>query len=70
LRSVRPARTRRADARSHGFGIVEGGQKLAGLLIFVNDIHALGLKTAQGLIFTDPWYWDQNDTNRAFAVGC
>ncbi len=49
------------------FGIVESGQKLAGLLIFVNDIHALGLKTAQGLIFTDPWYWDQNDTNRAFA---
>src|SRR6476619_748128 len=49
------------------FGIVEGGQKLAGLLIFVTDIHALGLKTAQGLIFTDPWYWDQNDANRAFA---
>jgi branched-chain amino acid transport system substrate-binding protein len=49
------------------FGIVEGGQKLAGLLIFINDIHALGLKTAQGLIFTDPWYWDQSDTNRAFA---
>jgi branched-chain amino acid transport system substrate-binding protein len=49
------------------FGIVEGGQKLAGLLIFINDVHALGLKTAQGLIFTDPWYWDQNDTNRAFA---
>jgi branched-chain amino acid transport system substrate-binding protein len=49
------------------FGIVEGGQKLAGLLIFINDIHALGLKTAQGLIFTDPWYWDQNDANRAFA---
>jgi branched-chain amino acid transport system substrate-binding protein len=49
------------------FGIVEGGQKLAGLLIFIIDIHALGLKTAQGLIFTDPWYWDQNDTNRAFA---
>jgi branched-chain amino acid transport system substrate-binding protein len=49
------------------FGIVQGGQKLAGLLIFINDVHALGLKTAQGLIFTDPWYWDQNDTNRAFA---
>ena len=49
------------------FGIVEGGQMLAGLLIFVTDIHALGLKTAQGLIFTDPWYWDQNDTNRAIA---
>src|SRR2546421_811477 len=49
------------------FGIVEGGQKLAGLLVFITDIHALGLKTAQGLIFTDPWYWDQNDANRAFA---
>ncbi|PWT93376.1 MAG: ABC transporter permease [Proteobacteria bacterium] len=49
------------------FGITQGGQKLAGLLIFITDIHALGLKTAQGLIFTDPWYWDQNDTNRAFA---
>ena len=50
------------------FGIVQGGQKLAGLLIFITDIHALGLKTAQGLIFTDPWYWDQNDANRAFAT--
>ena len=49
------------------FGIVPGGQKLAGLLIFITDIHALGLKTAQGLIFTDPWYWDQNEANRAFA---
>jgi branched-chain amino acid transport system substrate-binding protein len=49
------------------FGIVQGGQKLAGLLIFITDIHALGLKTAQGLIFTDPWYWDQNEANRAFA---
>jgi branched-chain amino acid transport system substrate-binding protein len=49
------------------FGIVQGGQKLAGLLIFITDIHALGLKTAQGLIFTDPWYWDQNDTNRTFS---
>src|SRR6476659_1510219 len=49
------------------FGIVQGGQKLAGLLIFITDIHSLGLKTAQGLIFTDPWYWDQNDANRAFA---
>lgn len=49
------------------FGIVAGGQTLAGLLIFVADIHSLGLKTAQGLIFTDPWYWNQNDTNRAIA---
>jgi branched-chain amino acid transport system substrate-binding protein len=49
------------------FGIVQGGQKLAGLLIFITDVHSLGLKTAQGLVFTAPWYWDQNDTNRAFA---
>src|SRR3974390_1276342 len=49
------------------FGIVKGGQSLAGLLVFITDIHSLGLKTAQGLIFTDPWYWDQNDTNRAIA---
>jgi branched-chain amino acid transport system substrate-binding protein len=49
------------------FGIVQGGQKLACLLIFLTDIHSLGLKTAQGLVFTAPWYWDQNDTNRAFG---
>ena len=49
------------------FGIVSGGQNLAGLLVFITDVHALGLKTAQGLIFTEAWYWDTNDTNRAFA---
>jgi branched-chain amino acid transport system substrate-binding protein len=49
------------------FGIVEGGQNLAGLLVFISDVHALGLKTAQGLIFTEAWYWDMNDNNRAFA---
>jgi branched-chain amino acid transport system substrate-binding protein len=49
------------------FGIVEGGQNLAGLLVFITDVHALGLKTAQGLIFTEAWYWDTNDANRAFA---
>jgi branched-chain amino acid transport system substrate-binding protein len=49
------------------FGIVQGGQKLAGLLIFLTDVHSLGLKTAQGLVFTAPWYWDQNDANRAFG---
>ena len=35
--------------------------------MFLTDVHALGLKTAQGLIFTEAWYWDQNDANRAFA---
>ena len=49
------------------FGIVQGGQNLAGLLVFITDVHALGLKTAQGLIFTEAWYWDANDANRAFA---
>jgi branched-chain amino acid transport system substrate-binding protein len=49
------------------FGIVKGGQNLAGLLVFLTDVHSLGLPTAQGLIFTEAWYWDMNDTNRAFA---
>ena len=49
------------------FGIVKGGQSLAGLLVFVNDVHALGLPTAQGLIMTEAWYWDLNDANREFA---
>jgi branched-chain amino acid transport system substrate-binding protein len=49
------------------FGIVQGGQNLAGLLVFITDVHALGLKTAQGLIFTEAWYWDTTDANRAFA---
>src|SRR5919109_1777221 len=49
------------------FGIVQAGQKLAALLMFLTDVHAIGLKTAQGLIFTEAWYWDLNDNNRAFA---
>jgi branched-chain amino acid transport system substrate-binding protein len=49
------------------FGIVSAGQNLAGLLVFITDVHALGLKTAQGLIFTEAWYWDTSDANRAFA---
>src|ERR1700704_4698851 len=49
------------------FGIVRSGQSLAGLLVFINDVHALGLRTAQGLIFTESFYWDRNDASRAFA---
>lgn len=49
------------------FGIVAGGQKLAGLLVLITDIHTLGLKTAQGLLFTEAYYWDQNDETRAFS---
>lgn len=61
------ADTTNAIKQASEFGIVAGGQNLAGLLVFITDVHALGLKTAQGLIFTEAWYWDQNDTNRAFA---
>src|SRR3954449_2518143 len=49
------------------FGIVKGGQKLAGLLVFVTDVHSLGLERAQGLNLTEAFYWDLNDKTRAFA---
>src|SRR6202167_3956117 len=49
------------------FGIVSGGQKLAALLLFISDVHSLGLATAQGLSFTETFYWDMNDQSRAFA---
>jgi branched-chain amino acid transport system substrate-binding protein len=49
------------------FGIVRGGQNLAGLLVFLSDVHGLGLDKAQGLIFTETFYWDMNDNTRAFA---
>jgi branched-chain amino acid transport system substrate-binding protein len=49
------------------FGITQGGQSLAGLLVFITDVHALGLPTAQGLVLTEAFYWDQNDASRAFA---
>jgi len=49
------------------FGIVKGGQKMAGLLIFISDIHALGLQTAQGLLLSEGFYWDRDDQTRAFS---
>ena len=49
------------------FGIVKGGQKFAGLLVFASDINALGLDIAQGLIFTETFYWDMNDQTRAWT---
>jgi branched-chain amino acid transport system substrate-binding protein len=49
------------------FGIVAGGQKLAGLLVFISDVNALGLQTAQGLVLTEAFYWDQNDATRAWS---
>ncbi len=49
------------------FGIVQGGQTLAGLLVFLTDVHSLGLKTAQGLVLTEAFYWDKDEGTRAFA---
>ena len=61
------ADTTNAIKQAAEFGITQKGQNLACLLVFLTDVHSLGLKTAQGLIFTEAWYWDMNDTNRAFA---
>jgi branched-chain amino acid transport system substrate-binding protein len=49
------------------FGVTQGGQKLAGLLVFASDVKALGLKTAQGLVLTEAFYWDLNDQTREFS---
>jgi len=49
------------------FGIVAGGQKLAGLLLTLAEVHGLGLQAAQGLVLTEGFYWDQNDKTRAFS---
>jgi branched-chain amino acid transport system substrate-binding protein len=59
--------TTNAIKQAAEFGIVSGGQKLAALLLFVNDVHSLGLKTAQGLSFTESFYWDMNDQTRAWS---
>ncbi|MHC2326601.1 branched-chain amino acid transport system substrate-binding protein [Bradyrhizobium diazoefficiens] len=56
--------TTNAIKQAAEFGIVAGGQKLAALLLFINDVHSLGLKTAQGLTFTESFYWDLNDQTR------
>ncbi len=49
------------------FGIVSSGQKLAGLLLTLSEVHGLGLQAAQGLVLTEGFYWDQNDKTRAFS---
>jgi branched-chain amino acid transport system substrate-binding protein len=59
--------TTNAIKQAAEFGIVQGGQKLAALLLFINDVHALGLKTAQGLTFTESFYWDLNDNTREWS---
>jgi branched-chain amino acid transport system substrate-binding protein len=49
------------------FGIVKGGQKLAGLLMTLSEVHGLGLEAAQGLVLTEGFYWDHDDRSRAFS---
>jgi branched-chain amino acid transport system substrate-binding protein len=49
------------------FGIVKGGQKIAGLLVFVNDVNSLGLEVAQGMLLTNAFYWDRDDATRAWS---
>jgi len=61
------ADTTNAIKQAAEFGIVKGGQKLAGLLVFISDVHALGLDKAQGLNITTTFYWDHNDQTRAWA---
>ena len=53
--------------QAHEFGLIAGGQKLAALLLFITDVHALGLDVAQGLSLTSTFYWDLNDGTRAFS---
>lgn len=49
------------------FGITRRGQRLAAMLIFINNVHAMGLNSAQGLVLTETFYWDLNDRTRAFT---
>jgi branched-chain amino acid transport system substrate-binding protein len=49
------------------FGITQAGQNLAGLLVFITDVNALGLETAQGLVLTESFYWDLNDDTREWS---
>jgi branched-chain amino acid transport system substrate-binding protein len=50
------------------FGLTASGIKLAGLLVFITDVHSLGIQTAQGLVVTEAFYWDLNDGTRAFST--
>jgi branched-chain amino acid transport system substrate-binding protein len=59
--------TIKAIKQASEFGIIQGGQKLAGMLLFISDIHSLGLKTAQGLQLTTAFYWDLNEQTRSFG---
>jgi branched-chain amino acid transport system substrate-binding protein len=56
-----------AIKQANEFGIIAGGQAIAAPVVFITDVNALGLPTAQGISFVEGFYWDQNDETRAFA---
>ena len=56
-----------AIKQANEFGITAGGQILTAPVMFISDVHALGLQTAQGISFIEGFYWDQNEETRAFA---
>ncbi len=60
--------TTNAIKQAGEFGITEAGQTLAGLLLFISDIHALGLDAAKGLVLTTGFYWDMDDQTRAWSA--
>ena len=62
------ADTTNAIKQASEFGIVKGGQKLAGMLVFITDVHALGLEKAQGMLLTTAFYWDMNDETRKWSA--
>jgi branched-chain amino acid transport system substrate-binding protein len=61
------ADTQNSIKQAAEFGIVRGGQKLAGLLVFINDVNTLGLEVAQGMLLTTAFYWDRDEESRAWA---
>lgn len=61
------ADTTNAIKQAGEFGLVAAGQRLAGLLVFLTDVHSLGLQTAQGLVITTGFYWDKDDETRAWS---
>ncbi|WP_291721333.1 ABC transporter substrate-binding protein [Magnetospirillum sp. 64-120] len=61
------ADTINAIKQAKEFGITQGGQSLAGLLVFITDVHSLGLDTAQGMMMTTGYYWNRDDETRAWS---
>jgi branched-chain amino acid transport system substrate-binding protein len=57
-----------ATKQANEFGLVQGGQTLVSLLVFITDVHSLGLQAAQGLTFVTAFYWDRDEGSRAWAT--